>query len=326
MPNRMKRALLCAVVSSSCVLGACSSVAPFKKETSSTSRISAKTTKAESTGAVPPAGWERSPQGSGYYLDDGPGEYRPINLAELPDAEPQIEPIVLAKTKPYETMGQSFIPQKSLEEPYKQKGHASWYGRKFHGSKTATGEIYDMYQMTAAHPTLPLPCYVKVTNLNNRRSVIVRVNDRGPFLRNRLIDLSYAAALKLDLIGHGSAEVLVEKMTPERIAAFQTEQLNSVGVLPVSLSSAPAQPTAKRTPLYLQIGAFGSRNSAENLLGQVVANSQNLGKSGQILSDSGLHRVLLGPFGTLEQANDAAMQLAEFMAVKPVIKQDLILP
>ncbi|WP_370261652.1 septal ring lytic transglycosylase RlpA family protein, partial [Limnobacter sp.] len=164
--------------------------------------------------------WEPAPQGGGYYLDDGPGDLRPANLGDLPSAVPQVEPIAIPNTRPYTVMGQSFTPQTSLEEPYSQKGKASWYGRKFHGAKTANGEIYDMHQMTAAHPTLPLPSYAKVTNLANGKSVIVRVNDRGPFLRGRIIDLSYAAAFQLDYIQQGSAEVLVEKLTPDAIAAW----------------------------------------------------------------------------------------------------------
>lgn len=298
-------------------LGACSSTPVPLKEPSQP--------KVSPVSKTPPLGWEWAPQGGGYYQDDGPGDFRPIDLVKLPDASPQLEPIQLAKTKPYETMGQTFVPQTTLEEPYRAKGHASWYGKKFHGTKTATGEIYDMYQMTAAHPTLPLPCYVRVTNLSNNRAVVVRVNDRGPFLRNRLIDLSYAAALKLDLIGHGSAQVLVEKITPEKMAEFQGGQASAVPVqaTPANDSSDLAP---KRGSLYLQIGAFGSRTSAENLLGKLSTNSQNLGKSGQILSESGLHRVLLGPFGTLDQANQAAVQVAQLISVRPLIKQDLILP
>lgn len=178
---------------------------------------------AETTDKGSKVEWEPAPQGSGYYLDDGPGSHRPKNLHALPDAVPKLEPIAPANTRTYTVMGLTFTPQKTLEEPYRQEGRASWYGRKFHGAKTANGEIYDMYQMTAAHPTLPLPSYARVTNLDNGKSVIVRVNDRGPFLRGRIIDLSYAAALKLGYINQGSARVRVEKFTPEAIAAFKPE-------------------------------------------------------------------------------------------------------
>lgn len=286
--------------------------------------------------SVPPPvkheNWEPAPQGGGYYLDDGPGELRPANLDALPSADPRIEPIAIRNTRPYNVMGQSFTPQTSLEEPYRQKGRASWYGKKFHGAKTANGEIYDMHQMTAAHPTLPLPSYAKVTNLANGKSVIVRVNDRGPFLRGRIIDLSYAAAYQLDYIKHGSAEVLVEKMTPEVIAQFQAEKngtkypQNGVGIEQVGLSNAAALVALSRQPLYLQIGAFGNKGNAEALVSKVSTNHETFGKASRILSESGVHRVLVGPFSSIDQANDAAIELSAFVEVQPVIKQDLILP
>jgi rare lipoprotein A len=276
--------------------------------------------------------WEPAPQGGGYYLDDGPGDLRPANLDEMPSAVPQLEPIAIRNTQPYTVMGQSFTPQTSLEEPYRQKGRASWYGKKFHGAKTANGEIYDMHQMTAAHPTLPLPSYAKVTNLANGKSVIVRVNDRGPFLRGRIIDLSYAAAFQLDYIKKGSAEVLVEKMTPELIAQYHAEKngtviaQNGVRVEQVALNNASALVPAPRIPLYLQIGAFGNRGNAEALLTKVSSNHDSFGKASQILSEAGVHRVLVGPFASIDQANEAAIELSAFVEVQPVIKQDLILP
>lgn len=310
-------------------LAACSSV-PLDKPASPPKTVS------KPAPPPPPAvkheQWESAPQGGGYYLDDGPGDLRPANLGELPSAEPQIEPIAIRNTRPYTVMGQSFEPQTSLEESYREKGRASWYGKKFHGAKTANGEIYDMHQMTAAHPTLPLPSYAKVTNLANGKSVIVRVNDRGPFLRGRIIDLSYAAAYQLDYIKQGSAEVLVEKMTPEAITQFHAERNgtqiagNNIAVERVGLAPNVAPVPIKRTPLYLQIGAFGSKSNAEALLTQVSSNHESFGKASQILSESGVHRVLVGPFSSIDQANEAAIELSAFVAVQPVIKQDLILP
>ena len=312
-------------------LAACSSV-PLDQPTPTTP---APTQTVSKPGVPPPVkheNWEPAPQGGGYYLDDGPGDLRPANLDDLPSADPRIEPIAIRNTRPYTVMGQSFTPQTSLEEPYRQKGRASWYGKKFHGAKTANGEIYDMHQMTAAHPTLPLPSYAKVTNLSNGKSVIVRVNDRGPFLRGRIIDLSYAAAFQLDYIKQGSAEVLVEKMTPEIIAQFQAEKngtrlaQNGVNVDQVSMSSASALVPLNRQPLYLQIGAFGNKSNAEALVSQVSTNHESFGKASQILSESGVHRVLVGPFSSIDQANEAAIELSAFVDVQPVIKQDLILP
>lgn len=333
MTKSIEQLLKLMLLSMPVVLGACSSTVPLKQPTS-VPVAKAPASPQPTVKPADPRDWEPAPQGGGYYLDDGPGEVRPTNLAELQDAEPQVEPIMLSKTKPYEALGQTFTPQTSLEQPYKQKGRASWYGKKFHGAKTANGEIYDMHQMTAAHPTLPLPSYARVTNLKNGKSVIVRVNDRGPFLRGRIIDLSYAAAFKLDYIGHGSTDVLVEKMTPEMIAAYQAERAalakaprtDKPQAIAVANQPSLALAVQSRSPLYLQIGAFSNRSFAENLLGQVANTHQPLAKAGQILSESGLHRVLLGPFSTLELANEAAIELSAFIQVQPVIKQDLILP
>ena len=150
--------------------------------------------------------------GGGYYMDDGPGSDIPANIAKLPDAVPRIEPHNNANFRPYTVLGQRFVPVSATTQ-LRQRGVASWYGRKFHGQKTANGETYDMYAMTAAHPTLPLPSYARVTHERSGRSIIVRVNDRGPFLRGRVIDLSYAAAAKLGIIGRGSDVVVVEAIT-----------------------------------------------------------------------------------------------------------------
>ena len=155
-------------------------------------------------------------RGGGYYLDDGPGKPDPERVARLmrePDPVPKHEPLLARANRPYRVMGQDFAPM-TERKPYKKQGVASWYGQRFHGKPTSTGETYDMYQMTAAHPTLPLPSYARVTRLDNGRSVVVRVNDRGPFLRGRLIDLSYLAASKLGYVGKGHAQVEVELLNP----------------------------------------------------------------------------------------------------------------
>ena len=147
---------------------------------------------------------------------DGPGTRAPGELLRIPDAVPRVEPIRDGgPNKPYEVLGLSFVPMKS-DRPFVQRGLASWYGRKFHGRPTASGELYDMYAMTAAHPTMPIPSYARVRNPANGREVIVRVNDRGPFHRGRVIDLSYTAALKLDLL-RGVAAVDVARITHAEI-------------------------------------------------------------------------------------------------------------
>lgn len=158
----------------------------------------------------------------GYYMDDGPGNNEPADIASIADAVPSDEPVRAVNSRPYEVFGQRYVPMRA-RTPYRERGIASWYGRKFHGNATASGERYDMYAMTAAHRTLPLPSYVRVTNLSNQRSVVVRVNDRGPFVKNRLIDLSWTAAKKLGFIDRGHTNVLVELVLPGEGPAAQEE-------------------------------------------------------------------------------------------------------
>jgi rare lipoprotein A len=153
-----------------------------------------------------------------YYQDDGPPEHPPAGLAQMPDAVPRIEPLNLRANRPYTALGRSYTPDTS-DAPFEQRGMASWYGRQYQGNPTASGEPYDMYAMTAAHPTLPIPSYARVTRASDGRSVIVRINDRGPFLQDRVIDLSYAAATRLGIVGPGSGEVRVRKITARDIAA-----------------------------------------------------------------------------------------------------------
>ncbi len=148
----------------------------------------------------------------GYYKDDGPPDKR-VNVAAIPDAVPRAETLHRWANRPYEALGRQYVPLTRVGV-YTQRGTASWYGKRFHGNPTSSGEKYDMYKMTAAHPILPIPSYVRVTNVANRRSVVVRVNDRGPFHAGRAIDLSYAAAYKLGYIAQGSAEVQIEQIVP----------------------------------------------------------------------------------------------------------------
>ena len=149
-----------------------------------------------------------------YFQNDGPADHIPVNLNLVPDAVPQEEPLIKSANLPYTALGMSFRPD-TREKPYQATGRASWYGKQFHGRKTSSGERYDMFAMTAAHPTLPIPSYARVTNLNNGKSVVVRVNDRGPFHRNRLMDLSYAAAYRLGFIKQGSAKIAIERVWPD---------------------------------------------------------------------------------------------------------------
>ena len=196
-------------------------------------------------------------RGGGYYLDDGPDANPPANLDAVPDAVPRIEPFAPSTSKPYVVFGKTYTPDIS-GGPYKVQGRASWYGKKFHGNSTANGERYNMYGMTAAHPTLPLPSYARVTRVSNGKSVVVRVNDRGPFLNDRVIDLSYVAAYKLGMLGPGSAEVVVERITPDQIrnwqsapAALNVAASTSAPALIVTTTQAGANPNPapRQTPL-----------------------------------------------------------------------------
>jgi len=147
--------------------------------------------------------------------EDGPGAG---NLDRIADARPRSEPLNRGANTPYTALGRKYVPYQSLT-PYRQRGIATWYGRKFHGKPTSSGERYDMYAMTAAHTILPIPSYARVTNLSNGRSIVVRVNDRGPFHPERIIDLSYAAAYKLGFVNAGSVRVEVEAILPRSSAA-----------------------------------------------------------------------------------------------------------
>ena len=149
----------------------------------------------------------------GYYKDDGPGARPPGNLSSIPDAKPRSEPLNRAANRPYEVFGRKYVPLTSVQA-FRQRGVASWYGKRFHGQKTSSGETYDMYAMTAAHPTLPIPSYARVTSVKTGRQVVVRINDRGPFHGGRVIDLSYAAAYRLGLIDSGSGEVEIQSIVP----------------------------------------------------------------------------------------------------------------
>ena len=162
-----------------------------------------------------------APRPGGYYKDDGPGDNPPdvARLAAVQEPEPRTEPLHRFANNPYNVFGIDYAPMKTVA-PFRQRGIGSWYGRKFHGQRTSSGEPYDMYGMTAAHPTLPIPSYARVTNTGNGRSVIVRVNDRGPFHPGRVVDLSYTAAWKLGYVASGSTPVEVELLTPDQFPAI----------------------------------------------------------------------------------------------------------
>jgi len=205
-----------------------------------------------------PSGTSQTTKGGGYYKDDGPADDIPTNLDAIPNAVPRVEPLHKPATRPYTVLGKSYVPQTKIQT-FRQQGTASWYGKKFHGQKTAIGETYDMFAMTAAHTTLALPSYARVTNPANGKSVVVRVNDRGPFHAGRVIDLSYTAAYKLGFIASGSGPVVVESVVPGTplfaalAAKPTTTAAASTPAAPAAASPAPAPvasaPATSPTPV-----------------------------------------------------------------------------
>ena len=283
----------------------------------------------------------------GYYLDDGPGDNPPADLDSIPDAVPRVEPLRPANMRPYAALGKSYTPMTALAS-YRERGIASWYGRRYHGQKTASGESYDMYTMTAAHTTLPLPSYARVTNIQNGKSVVVRINDRGPFHSDRLIDLSYTAAYKLGVLDGGSGWVEVESILP---GAGSSMQVASVPALVPN--SAPPPSAAMRqngragpdlfevtspsvrsgTPvsgvadapvtqdtggIYLQLGAFSAYDNADNFLARMRTELPSVNDLG-IVTQDGLFKVHAGPYPDHTVARQAADKIAQALSIKPML-------
>lgn len=272
-----------------------------------------------STSSTPP-----QTSGSGAYLaGDGPGADTPANLDGIPDAVPRAEPLHRYANRPYTALGQKYTPLTSTGN-YKERGVASWYGKKFHGQRTSIGEVYDMYGMTAAHTTLPIPSYARVTNLANHKSVIVRVNDRGPFLHERIIDLSYTAAQKLGIVGNGSGEVEVESLASDGTAPLASSEIQSTP-LPPAVVGAPALPIetagskSAAGNIYLQLGAFKSEDGAKSFLARMRAELGDSGKQINLFEKDGLTRVHIGPYVSQDAARASAVKLQARLRFKPMV-------
>jgi rare lipoprotein A len=262
-------------------------------------------------------------RGGAYYLDDGPGDNPPPNLDRLPDAVPRVEPLRPAANRPYEIFGRTYTPLTTLR-PYRQTGVASWYGRRYHGKATSSGEIYDMYAMTAAHPTLPIPSYARVTNLKTRRAVVVRVNDRGPFLHDRVIDLSYAAAHRIGTLAGGSGLVEVELVIPGQDAPARHSASLKARTAPAPLAAEQAQPAVLKEVngargIFLQLGAFSAKDNAEGFLARVKGQAGDTPGALDVFLLDGLYRVQSGPYATDAEARDAASRLASRLGIKAVV-------
>jgi rare lipoprotein A len=232
----------------------------------------------------------------GYYLDDGPGDSLPADLDAIPDAVPRHEPLHRFANRTYVALGNTYVPY-TERRAHREEGLASWYGRRFHGRKTSSGEPYDMYAMTAAHPTLPIPSYARVTSLDNGRTVVVRINDRGPFHKGRVIDLSYTAAHKLGFVTRGSGRVRVESVKPDSVAASDTG-LQSV---------------------YLQVGAFSQADNARQMRDQLRNSLSVESHRVHVVSSGDLHRVQLGPYASEGAAETDLQKLKEQLALLPVL-------
>lgn len=304
-------------------------------------RPAEKITSAESgektTNTSPPLA--QAPSGStakkpgGYYKDDGPDERIPDGLLDTPDAEPRIEPFAKGPSRPYTIFDQTYVPITD-NRPFVQRGIGSWYGKKFHGQRTASGEIYDMYKMTAAHPTLPIPSYARVTNLRNGKQVIVRINDRGPFHSSRIIDLSYTAALKLGYVQNGSAELEIERLLPEEIKRLQASRRQDAGFAsnPIAADEIDAITSPINAPIassvaaeaggfFLQFGAFSQLQNAVSMRERLLSTwPQDLPRP-EVVQSQGLYRLHSGPFSTRDLADRAARALKSSAQLQTTIVQ-----
>lgn len=249
--------------------------------------------------------------------DSGPG--RPMNFSHLPDAVPKHETRTRAgNPSTYVVLGKRYhVMQESTG--YKERGISSWYGKKFHGRKTSNGETYNMYAMTAAHKTLPIPSYLQVTNLDNGKSVVVRVNDRGPFHDNRIIDLSYAAASKLGFAQNGTGKVELRAIEPGQSTTVTTSASAESEELPVP--SSVRSPTHNK--LFLQLGSFISLNNAESLRAQLALNNVTTAEVQQTEVDrKNIYRVRIGPIASIEEADDLASRINDLGMGVPSIVLD----
>ena len=236
----------------------------------------------------------------------GTGDYpppEPRDISGITDAVPRAEPYSrYGNPESYVVFGKRYYTRSDSKD-YKERGIASWYGSKFHGRRTSSGEVYDLYKMTAAHRSLPLPTYARVTNLRNGRSIIVKINDRGPFHNNRIIDLSYVAAAKLGILEHGTGLVEVEAIdtsAPQPATTRMAEQ-----------AAPETTPATSDTLMYLQVGAFSQRDNADRLRSRLqTANVGDIHVVEGNGSSGTFFRVRVGPLASVDEADRIANTLA----------------
>ena len=268
-----------------------------------------------------PAACSSTPEAPDEEMDRGP-EVAP-DTSGLEEVVPRKEPRSrYGNPESYEVFGQTYYVMAETPRVFEEEGIASWYGKKFHGRRTSSGEPYDMYQLTAAHRELPIPAYVRVTNLDNDRSLVVRVNDRGPFARNRIIDLSYAAAQRLDMVDSGVAPVRIELLHADddepTVADTETSsdggdvvQASAAARLPGEVERDTASSNGDSgTNYFLQAGAFSERRNAERLQEQLQRarfEQIRIDNSGE----GGLYRVQLGPVASVEALDELSRDLED---------------
>jgi len=268
--------------------------------------------------------------GSGNLRGDGPPSSGDSRIPDLPgDAIPRPEARSKYGNGPvYEVFGKSYRVMPS-SKGYRERGVASWYGRKFHGNLTSNREVYDMHAMTAAHKTLPLPTYVRVRNLQNDKSIVVRVNDRGPFVHNRIIDLSYAAAARLDMLHDGTSLVEVTAIDFDTPAGDRPTR-NTTPPAPVAEPPvlAPAEtppdtapaPLARTERIFVQVGAFGDRSNAERRLAVLAASGiDNAFIHEDLASTPPLLRVRIGPVAEVIEYDILVEQLENIGITDPYL-------
>ena len=232
----------------------------------------------------------------------------PPDVLDVPDAVPRVEARGTRGNPPvYEVFGKRYYVMAS-SEGWVERGTASWYGPGFHAQSTSLGERYDMYAMTAAHKTLPIPCYAEVTNLRNGRKIVVRINDRGPFVGDRIIDLSYTAAAKLDMLLAGTAPVEIRVLTPGRNAAGSALPPTIPAAPPppptppVTVVNAPAASLPGAAPMFIQAGVFSDHENARRRVEVLLAAGLELASLDEVpRSDRTLHRVRVGPFASIDE-------------------------
>ena len=261
----------------------------------------------------------------GFYTDDGPDGALPVDLDLLAEPVPKLESMNTQANQVYSVFGREYVPL-TQPSPYKRQGTASWYGRKFHGQRTSSGEVYDMFALTAAHPTLPIPSYARIVNLQNGNSVVVRINDRGPFSSGRIMDVSYAAAHRLGFVQEALANIEVQSILPGAALAGASPAQAAPAL---ALTSAPEIKTeatppqfpiaAEQSGIFLQLGAFSNPSNAENFSNRVRRELDWLKQPLSVTGRNNLYRLQLGPFRDRAEANAISQKIRESLEVRPVV-------